>query len=311
MEFKKQNMDVTTSLDPKTLLELQDDAEFNKNYESAFTPTYNYSYICMNLRPEKGHKKLFTDKTVRRAIAHLVPFDDIKKVIYKGKNKRVVGPVSPSKAEYNSDLELIPYDIAKAKQLFESAGWKDTDGDNILDKMIDGEKVKFEFKLGYMATTNTWADLAKLLAESFEKAGIKANLNPLQYAVQTEKAHNHDFDMFVGSWGGISLPEDFTQLWHTDSWKTKGSNYSGFGNAQSDALSDSIKYELDPAKRLPMVKRMQQMIYDEQPYVFLFASTRRVAIHKRFDNRAMYAERPGVLLNQLKLNSATVKDAAE
>jgi peptide/nickel transport system substrate-binding protein len=109
--------------------------------------------------------------------------------------------------------------------------------------------------------------------------------------------------MFLGSWAGASIPDDFTQIWHTSSWATKGSNYVGFGNAQSDALIDSIKYELDDSKRIPMVKRLQAIIYDEQPYVFLFAAMRRVVIHNRFDNRDMYSERPGILLNRLKLNT--------
>ena len=42
-------------------------------------------------------------------------------------------------------------------------------------------------------------------------------------------------------------------------------------------------------------------IYDEQPYVFLFSSKSKIAISKRFDNRNMYTERPGVILNNLKL----------
>ena len=46
---------------------------------------------------------------------------------------------------------------------------------------------------------------------------------------------------------------------------------------------------------------LQAKIYDEQPYIFLFASKSKIAISKRFDNRNMYTERPGVILNNLKL----------
>jgi peptide/nickel transport system substrate-binding protein len=311
IDFKKQVFDASTYLDPKTLLELQDDAEFNKNYSSAFVPTYNFSYVGMNMRPDNRHKKLFTDKNVRRAIAHLVPVQDINKVVYKGKNRPIVGPVNPTKVEYNKDLTLIAYDVEKAKKMLEAAGWKDTDGDNIIDKMIEGEKVQFEFKLNYLATSKTWEDMAKLISESFLKAGIKANLTPVQYEVHNQKNANHDFDMFLGSWAGGSTPDDFTQIWNSGEWASKGSNYVGFGNAQTDALIDSIKYELDDAKRNPMVKRFQAIVYDEQPYVFLFAAMRRVAIHNRFDNRDMYSERPGILLNRLKLNNVIAKPTAE
>jgi hypothetical protein len=66
-------------------------------------------------------------------------------------------------------------------------------------------------------------------------------------------------------------------------------------------------------KRIPMVRELQAMIYEDQPYVFMFASTRRNVIHKRFGNADMYFERPGVLLNNLKLlsNSSIAAPTAE
>lgn len=215
----------------------------------------------------------------------------------------MVGPVSPLKKAYNSDLKLIPFDIEAAKKLLDDAGWKDTDGDNIRDKMIDGEKVKLEFNLNYMTTTVDWKDIAQMVSEQMYKAGVKANLNPQDFAVLYDAAKRHDFDMMIAAWAGSSMPEDFTQIWHTSSWASQGSNYPGFGDAESDALIDSIKYTIDDDLRIPMVKRLQKMIYDEQPYVFMFAALRRNVIHKRFGNQEMYFERPGLWLSNLKLLS--------
>jgi peptide/nickel transport system substrate-binding protein len=114
----------------------------------------------------------------------------------------------------------------------------------------------------------------------------------------------------LASWAGSSVPEDFTQIWHSSSWASKGSNFSGFGNAKSDALIDSIKYTLDPALRHPMVKELQAMIYDEQPYVFMYAANRRNVIHKRFGNAHMYFERPGILINNWKLLAGAASTAS-
>jgi peptide/nickel transport system substrate-binding protein len=304
LEFKSQTLDASTFLSTKTLVELQKDQNFNANYNSRFTDTYNYGYLAMNMKPDGvKHKKIFTDKKVRRAMALLAPLDDINKVIQKGKNKRIVGPVSPLKPEYNSDLEVIPFDIESAKILLDEAGWKDTDGDNIRDKVVDGEKIKLEFNLNYMTSTVDWKDISQMISEQMYKAGVKANLNPLDFAVLYDVAKKHDFDMMLASWASYFSPEDFTQIWHTSSWVSQGSNFGGFGDAASDALIDSIKYTLDDAKRIPMVKRLQAIIYDEQPYIFMFASLRRNVIHKRFGNQEMYFERPGVWLSSLKLLS--------
>jgi len=304
LDFKGQVMDGTNLVSTKSLLELQADSNFNRNYNSRFTDTFNYTYIGMNGRPDGvAHKKIFTDKNVRRAMALLTPVDDLNRVINKGKNKRMTGPVSFLKKDYDASLKPIPYDVELAKKMLADAGWKDTDGDQILDKMVDGEKVKFEFALNYMTNTPDWKDYATMLSESFAKAGIKANLNPLEFAIFVANAKKHDFDMMIAVWGAVALPEDFTQLWHTTSWTSEGSNYPGFGNATSDALIDSIKVTLDDAKRGEMVKQFQQIVYDEQPMIFLFSSLRRNVIHKRFGNVEMYFERPGILLNNLRLIS--------
>lgn len=306
LEFKTQALDASTYLSTKKLMELQEDPAFNENYHSRFTNTYNYSYLGFNCRPDGvEHKKFFDDKRVRRAVAMLISVDEMNIVLNAGKNKRMVGPVSPLKKEYNSNLALIERDLEGAKKLLEEAGWTDTDGDNIRDKVIDGEKLSFEFNLSYMTTQVTWRDQAQMISEALYEAGLKCNIVPLDFAILYDNARNHKFDAMLAAWAGSSVPEDFTQIWHTESWASKGSNFTGFGNAESDALIDSVKYVLDMEKRIPMVHKLQEMIYDEQPYVFFTSSTRRNAIHKRFGNADMYFERPGVIINNFKLLSTS------
>ena len=102
-----------------------------------------------------------------------------------------------------------------------------------------------------------------------------------------------------------ALPEDFTQLWHSKSWANHGSNYCGFGNEASDKLIEAIKSEIDLDKRMRLSKELQQLIYDDQPFIFLYTSLKRSIIHKRFGNRFLFADRPGILLNPLRLLSIT------
>ena len=55
--------------------------------------------------------------------------------------------------------------------------------------------------------------------------------------------------------------------------------------------------------------KLQAKIYEDQPYVFLYCSKRKFALHKRFDNREMFFEFPGVMINNLKLNSNFVSSS--
>ena len=47
--------------------------------------------------------------------------------------------------------------------------------------------------------------------------------------------------------------------------------------------------------------KLQAKIYNDQPYVFMYSTQNKIAIHKRFDNRNTYFEKPGLALNNLDL----------
>lgn len=307
LDFKSQVMDVSTNLSVNSLLALQEYEIFQTNYNAALTPTYNFTYVAFNEKPDGAkHARYFEDAKTRRALAYLTPVDELIKLVYKAYSpncRRMITNVSPLKTEYNSSLEAIPFDPEKGRELLADAGWSDSDGDGVVDKIIDGKKVQCTPELLYLNSSADWKDMASLIAEQYAKAGVKVTPVIVEQKIFLDKARAHDFDMLLGSWGASSLPEDYTQIWHSTSWKNHGSNYTGFGNAESDALIDSIKGELEPEKRVQLVKTLQKEIYDDQPCVFLYCSLRRNIVHKRFGNLKLLAERPGVLLNTLRLLS--------
>lgn len=302
LEFKSQQFDASTFLTSRVLLELQRDSNFNRNYNSVFLNSYSFTYMGLNIRPDGiRHKRILDDVKVRRAIAMLTPVDRIIQVVAMGKASRWPSMVSPLKAEFNADLKLIEYDVAGASKLLDEAGWTDTDGDNIRDKVIDGERIPLQLELLNMIQGNMAKELANVIVESAYPGGVRIIMKPVEGSVLRQMTSDHDFDMVLSSWAVSSLPEDFNQLWSTEAWANKGSNITGFGNAESDALIDSIAVTLDAAKRIPMVKRLQKIIYDEQPYVFLYSPDRKVVIHKRFGNAIMTSELPSFIPNNLLL----------
>ena len=302
LSLKNQTIDVSTAIDTKTLIELKKREDFNQNYTSDFIDRYAYSYLGMNTKPDGiERKKFFVDKKVRRAIAYTVPVDELIEIIIHGKANRQAAQISHLKQTYNDTLKLIPLDIEKAKILLTEAGWIDTDGDNIRDKMVDGEKLQFSFQLSYMSSPTTKV-IVHLIKESMYKAGIEAIPTPMDFTLFYNNAQEHRFDAMMGGWGGSASYSNPMQLWHTSSWFTKGSNFCGFGDAESDALIEEANTALDSEKHKEALWKLQAKIYDEQPYVFLYSTKNKIAIHNRFDNRNMYTERPGVILNNLKLN---------
>ena len=304
LQMRAQTFDASVWLPTASALELMQEPDFNKNYNIQFADNFSFNYIGLNMQPDGTiHKKFFTDAKVRRAMAYLVPVEEIIRVVTFGYAKRQVGTVSPLKPEYNDELALIPFDVEAAKKLLDEAGWIDTDGDNIRDKVVDGEKIQMKIEFKYPSGQKFVKDVVNMLVESAYKGGVVLIPIGLEGNTLNEQMRNHDFDMYISAWSSGSLPEDYTQIWHTSSYASGGSNYVGFGNATTDALIDSIKYTIDDEKRIPMVKELQRIIYEEQPYIILYSTSKKIVVHKRFGNQYMVFERPGLILNNLRLLS--------
>ncbi|MBT7726809.1 MAG: hypothetical protein HN702_05410, partial [Flavobacteriales bacterium] len=303
LSLKSNKIDVSNRIGTKSFTKLRERKYFNNNYDSDYIDRYAYSYMGFNCKPDGiEFKKFFTDKKVRRAIAYTIPVDDIIEVILDGKASRQAAEISPLKRTYNDTLKLIPLDIEKAKKMLDNSGWIDTDGDNIRDKIVDGEKLQMSFKLSYMSSPIS-KEIVLMIKESMYKAGVDAIPTPMDFTLFYKNAQEHKFDAMMGGWGGSASYSNPMQLWHTTSWVTKGSNFCGFGDAESDSYIQEANSSLEYEKHKAALWKLQAKIYDEQPYVFMYASKNKIAISKRFENRNMYTERPGVILNNLKINN--------
>lgn len=301
-ELKQQQLDVSTWMNTAALVELQNDSAFRSDYLALFIPTYDYQYIGMNMQPDStGRQPFFIDKNVRRAMALLTPTDEIIKQHLYGKAIRQASYLSPLKPGYDASLKLPAFDVAKAKKLLDAAGWKDTDGDKIRDKKINGKKIVFECELLIMQGNPITEKIARDMAAAYLKAGIKLNYRALAFNTFYEKVQAHEFDMYMGAWAGSFLPEDPMQIWHSSNWANKGSNYVGFKNKEADALIDSVRSAVDEQLRMVFERKLQQLIYNEQPYIFMYSPMRKVVVHRRFENIFVSYEKPGILLNLLRV----------
>jgi len=231
----------------------------------------------MNMRDEK-----FEDVRVRRAVRHLMDTKTFQEKVFYGMAEHVGSFIHPSKKKFiNTDIKTSDYNPDKAKKLLAEVGWKDTNGNGILDKEIDGEVIEFEVNFMYPGSAKTSEKAVLMFQESARKAGLKINAVPLEFTVMLEKMKSHSFEMYYGIWNSPPLESDPKQIWHTESYNG-GSNYVGFGTPESDKLIDDLRRELDIEKRTAIYKELQKIIDRDAPYVFMSATQNRVAVHNKF-----------------------------
>lgn len=294
--LRNQDLDVALELDSRLFKELQADSALQQIYNFYTPPRFVFFYIAMNNKNPK-----LADKRVRRALAHLIDVDQVISELYDGFGERITGPFLPDKPYYHKGLEPIPMDLDRARQLLAEAGWTDSDGNGILDKVIDGKKT--ELRLSYLITPGSefQQNLLALLQSNARKVGIEIEAQAVESNVLGERLRNRDYELAGRGAGSSPVPDDPKQLFHTDSDNPGGSNYARFGTPQTDSLIEAIRTAPDEQARLPLYLKLQEIIYDEQPLIFLFAPKDKIVVHKRFD-AIITRNRPGVSLPHLRLN---------
>ena len=89
----------------------------------------------------------FTDRRVRRAMAHAANIQLVLKNLTYGLSRQASGIFQPGAWMYNEQVQLLSYDLDKARALLDEAGWKVNESDGARYKEIDDKQVKFEFTL--------------------------------------------------------------------------------------------------------------------------------------------------------------------
>lgn len=254
---------------------------------------------------------LFSDKKVRWALSYLVDRKTLIDKIAFGYAVPIQSAIYYKQTKFlNADLPPINYNPEKAKQLLAEAGWKDSDGDGVLDKVIDGNKVDFKFT--FLLNTNpTRQQTCLVIIDDLKKVGIQAGIQQLEWSVYLDKIKKHEFDATYGAWVLGVVPMDPYQLFHSSQSKGEGSNYCSYKSPVSDSLIEAYRSETDENKRIDIIMKWQKVVYDDQVYTFLWSPLARYVYDVRFRNTRFYARRNSPKLNEwwVPLNSQKYKQS--
>lgn len=271
-------IDAMNRISSRTFLELQKDSTLKDKYHFRSFPTPAFSYVGFNCKSPK-----LNDKRTRRAFAHLTETQLVITKMLNGFGENCIGPFAPSREYYHKGLKSILLDTTKAKALLTAAGWKDTDNDGVLDKVINGQKVKLEIRFSFAQNNVLAKNISLILQENAKLLKIKVISESLDAKILLDKLRRRDFDLFFSSFLSGYTPDDPKEIWATSSDTPDGSNRFGFGTKQTDALIEQIRRELDPEKRKALYYKFQEIIYEEQPAIFLFSPKEKVIISKKFN----------------------------
>lgn len=236
-----------------------------------------YSYIGWNMR-----KPRFRDAKTRLALAMLLDRELIRDELYYGQARIISGNFMPDTPEHHDAIEPVRYDPDKARSLLAEAGWADNSGDGIIER--DGEAFRFE-----AAITNQNPVAEKILTlykEELARVGIELTIRPMEWASLLDRVDKREFDAILMGWSMPPDPDPY-QVWHS-SQADAGSNYVGFIHEEADHIIEEARTEFDRDRRIALYHRFQEILYEEQPYLFLLTPKELAAGDKRIHGIRVY-----------------------
>jgi len=294
---KNKEVDHMEVIQPIDFVEnVKDPGQFGLEKALVIEPSYNY--IAWN-----NSSRLFSDPKVRWALSHAIDRQSIIDKIVFGMGNTIESHIFLKSRYLNTDLPKINYDPEKARKLLTEAGWKDTDGDGIIDKVINGKKTDFRFTF----TNNTNPKRKKVLLiviEQLKQLGIDASMQEYEWSVFLDKIKKHQYDACFAGWQLTAIPDDPYQIWHSSQSIGEGSNYFSYNNPESDKLLEANRVEFDETKRKEILYNWQKIVYDDQPVTFRGSEPVRYLNSNRYKNKRWYAYPDSPLLNQWWVPSA-------
>ncbi|MEM1326262.1 MAG: ABC transporter substrate-binding protein [Bacteroidota bacterium] len=301
---RNEQIDVISGMTPDIYNDLSADEQVMTVYDAFAGARAAWGFWNINTKNPK-----LSDKRVRRALAHVVDVDAILENVLDMPLKRITTSVLPDMPGYDDSLQPIELDIEKAKTLLAEAGWTDTNNNGIVDKEIDGELVEMNLEILTVNSRQTQEDAGLLVKEDAIQAGINLEVIPQEPTTQRQRMMSRDYELATGA-----IPEptpstyDPFQMWHTTSDNPSGFNRVGFGDSESDALIEKIQVTLDQEERNELYEEFQQLLYEEQPMIFLYQLPNFFLVHKRF-NAKSYGLSPNFFPGSFELeNLVEMKD---
>ena len=264
-ELKTGGVDMIRNLAP----DLMPDLENNPNTYVSTAPILRTHYVALDMRAAP-----FNKKEARQAANYAIDRQAIVETLMGGLGKVIPTVVNPMAFGFDPAVEGYAYDPEKARELLKKAGYP--------------EGVDITIHVGTSSAFNR--QIGEALTEMLSEVGLRAALKIWDPGPAWNKFFQSEgkaTNGFYGSWGYYSTFDAdaiLHPLYHTEPGGWVGKWYTRVSGL--DELIDAGRSTVDQASRLATYAKLQRLILEEAPSIFLFHQYDMLGLHKRIDYAA-------------------------
>ncbi len=234
-------------------------AESNPNLATMSQPGVSYFYISINC-------ERITDLRIRQAIMHAVNLDEMNIVVSEGSGTISEIPVLEGAEGYTKDFVSYEYNIEKAKQILEDAGY------------APGE---LEYTYTYIESA-TNAKRGEYLQAQLNRIGINLILSPMELGAWFSSLPAGEYDFTTG---GLTMNPGNTEWSYYMMFHSNGTfNTMNFFTEEIDEILDAARRELDRDARDLLLQQITKIIREEALYIPNFFTTLNAVYDKGLAN---------------------------
>jgi peptide/nickel transport system substrate-binding protein len=243
--------------------------------QPAAYPYYEWSYLEFNCfdKPSSLGNPVLRDPAFRQAINYALDKQRLAKLPYNGYAKPAT-TILPPNTWQNPDYHWQPpageaytFDIAKAGQMLTAAGYPLKNG-----ARVDKQGKPITLRLYAASSDNPGIAMAKLIAGWLGQLGLNIKLSVIDDGTLTNDIYNYkgdtpapNYDMVVWWWYGWFDPGQTLNALMTSQMGNLDEPW--WSNAQYDKLGEEQVAATDPQKRQQLVWQMQQLMYQQSPWI--------------------------------------------
>lgn len=262
LELKAKGVDYVRTLTAFQYARQTDYPAFRKAYHKFRYPSSYYTFLGFNLKDPR-----FADRRVRRALAHAIDKQELIEAVLLGLGREANGPIRPGTWAFTDDVERYPFDPTRAKALLAEAGWKDRDGDGI----VEGATGKpFSFTILTNQGNDERKKLAEIIQQRLREVGVKVEIQVIEWAAFIkEYVKPRRFDAVILGLGTGVDPDQYV-VWHSSQTGPDQMNRTGYANPEVDRLLEAGRTSCHQAERLRYYRRIQEILAEDLPMLFLY-----------------------------------------